>query len=669
MAKRSDIQGLRALAVIGVVLFHAGLFLPGGFVGVDIFFVVSGFVITSSLLREHLLSGSIRLHSFYARRFKRLFPALALVVTLTALASSLVLSPLGPQQTAAITGIAAMFSLANVTISLTTGDYFDSAAELNPLLHTWTLSVEEQFYFVFPLAIVLGIFVAKNVAKGAGIILITGTTVSFALTMFTHTPLNIYATEFLGFYSPITRAWEFGVGALIAWWLLMKPPILTLGLARIAYLAGLALIAASFTSISATEHSPGPVTLLPVIGTALMILGGQLTPWGSKDPLGSGAAVKIGDWSYSIYLWHWPFIVITGLLWPDNPSAVALAAVLSVIPAIGSYYLLEQPIRYGHFPTMMKKTLLVGLTLLIPVGVATAVWAGAERLEDRIGSASASQLPMGYELGCHGPDLTGEALQICSFPALGGGVEKGGPNVYLTGDSHAAHFTSGLSAATGSRNQRLEVFTASACPLLDGIQPSFENFETEHCRAWQEKVFGYLEKVEPGVVVLAAADGYWTQDGRVVETNDGREVEGLESGQLLKEGLEAAVAKISSTGHTIILVQTVPRWSGDYDWSLDRCTLRDTLAGCRMEMPLSDALDGSRTVRRIVLEIAEQSSASLVDFSEEICPEGLCETYRSGEWIYRDKSHLTNAYSASLSAHWESVLSSVEDGSLDGSPQ
>ena len=151
MERRRDIQGLRAVAVLLVVFFHAGLPLPGGFVGVDVFFVISGFVITGMLAREFERSGRIKFREFYARRFKRLTPALALMVTVTVLLSAVIASPLGAQQVTAQTAIGAMLLAANVVIALTTGGYFDAAADTNPLLNTWSLSVEEQFYLFFPL--------------------------------------------------------------------------------------------------------------------------------------------------------------------------------------------------------------------------------------------------------------------------------------------------------------------------------------------------------------------------------------------------------------------------------------------------------------------------------------------------------------------------------------
>ena len=171
---RRDIQGLRAVAVLAVVAFHAGLPLPGGFVGVDVFFVISGFVITAMLQREQAGTGHIRFGRFYIRRFKRLTPALALMISVTLVASALILSPLRPQQDAAKTGIAAMLLVANFVIAFTTGGYFDTAAELNPLLNTWSLSVEEQFYFIFPALLALGWFLGQRRRLGSAPIVLVG---------------------------------------------------------------------------------------------------------------------------------------------------------------------------------------------------------------------------------------------------------------------------------------------------------------------------------------------------------------------------------------------------------------------------------------------------------------------------------------------------------------
>jgi peptidoglycan/LPS O-acetylase OafA/YrhL len=160
--RRPYIQGLRALAVIFVVAFHAGLPVPGGFIGVDVFFVISGFVITAMLQREYLETGRLKFSSFYLQRFKRLTPALALLISVTLVLASIIMSPEGPQQVVATTAVGAMFFVANFIIARTTGGYFAPAAELNPLLNTWSLSVEEQFYLIFPALLALGWFLARK---------------------------------------------------------------------------------------------------------------------------------------------------------------------------------------------------------------------------------------------------------------------------------------------------------------------------------------------------------------------------------------------------------------------------------------------------------------------------------------------------------------------------
>ena len=217
MTRRRDIQGLRALAVLTVVAFHAGLPLPGGFVGVDVFFVISGFVITGMLRREWETTGRIRFGAFYIRRFKRLTPALALVVGVTAVMSSLILSPSGPQQEAAETAIGAMLLVANWVIAGATGGYFDAPAEANPLLHTWTLAVEEQFYLVFPAVLAAGwMLAARNDRFKQVCFVVVGLIAfaSFVLADVGHVLAN--SSWLLGFYSPATRAWEFALGALLA---------------------------------------------------------------------------------------------------------------------------------------------------------------------------------------------------------------------------------------------------------------------------------------------------------------------------------------------------------------------------------------------------------------------------------------------------------------------
>ena len=346
--RRFDIQGLRAVAVLLVVAFHAGLPVPGGFVGVDVFFVISGFVITGMIHRERSSTGRFRFGRFYLRRFKRLTPALSLMVAVTMVLAFCLLSPFTEQQPAAQTGIGAMLLVANFMIAYNTGDYFDAPAESNPLLHTWSLSVEEQFYLVFPAILLLGWVLSQRGRRRipwVAVLVGTAALISFGLVMMGASALDPSTAKYLlEFYSPLTRAWEFAVGALLA--LATTSRFLRSdGHARILASLGVALLVGSAWLINGATPFPGPWTLLPVVGTLLLIAAGTHHTTPVSRALALPAIVKVGDCSYSIYLWHWPLRVFAVHLWPGKPFVAAIAATLSILPAAASYRWVEQPLR------------------------------------------------------------------------------------------------------------------------------------------------------------------------------------------------------------------------------------------------------------------------------------------------------------------------------------
>lgn len=355
-----------------MIAYHAGLPIPGGFIGVDIFFVVSGFVITGMLQRERQATSTIKLKHFYVRRFKRLMPALALMVTFTVIASSLLLSTEGPQQIAVQTGIGAMLFVGNIVIALTTTNYFDAPAEANPLLHTWSLSVEEQFYFIFPV-ILLAAWSLKRLRSSkhsAMIIMASISALSFGFASLGSRGYSYLLGEYAwlaGFYSPFTRIWEFGAGALIA--------LIGVKIARssrqstlLGFTGAIMVIASLFVITSATPF-PGPWTLLPVVGTVLLIVAGTNTN-PTSSLLATTPFVKVGDWSYSLYLWHWPFIVFAILIWPGSWLAPIAAVIISFLPALLSYYTVEQKFR---FATIRSNTRFAITTIGIPVGIGALI--------------------------------------------------------------------------------------------------------------------------------------------------------------------------------------------------------------------------------------------------------------------------------------------------------
>lgn len=678
---RRDVQGLRAVAVLAVVLFHASDVLPGGFVGVDIFFVISGFVIALSLLGEYRRIGRIRLAKFYVRRFKRLVPALALVVAVTLIASAFVLSPLGPQQTAIFTGIAAMFSVANISIALTTGDYFDAPAELNPLLHTWSLSVEEQFYLVFPIALVVGLSLFGRKHRGAFFVVALGTALSFGALMVAPLVQRLYETPLLGFYSPVVRAWEFGIGALIAILVSRKPIQLSKVIARLLYLIGVVAIGFSLTPGILLGDFPGPITLVPTLGTAAVIVSGYGNPWGDRDPLAHRGAALLGDWSYSIYLWHWPFVSLSAILWPENSLAPLVAAALSFLPAIASFYFVENRFRFVIWSSIPHAVVVVVSTIGIPLAVAGGLWIVASQISLQLavsasdvdgndsttgGDASVQSLselakerPPGYDLGCHGPPSLADPLSLCSwdFPDAS---ESAGP-IYLIGDSNAAHFTEGLRLSAEAQSRDLVVATASNCPLLDGVVPQVGgDIDVQKCARWQEMVLEHLATSPDGVVVLAGTDSYWLgEEGMVVNAAGAVLTTQVDRLNAFEVGLEGITRVLTAEGHQVVLVQSVPQWRDEYAWSLDSCSLFDTLSGCNEQMPLDHYVQSTASVRDVIDEVSLLDSALVTDFSPAICPEGICQTRLDERWVYRDGSHLSNAFSASLSEEWTIALQRI----------
>ena len=383
LSRRADIQGLRAIAVLAVIAYHAGLPIPGGFTGVDIFFVISGFVITNMLLRERKASKLNSLKKFYARRFRRLMPALAVMVTFTVLVSTTLLSTEGPQQISAQTGLGSMLFAANIVIAYTTGNYFDAPAESNPLLHTWSLSVEEQFYFIFPALLVALWSIARlRSSKHSATLLVALISLfSFGLALIGSRGYGYLLggnAWLLEFYSSFTRIWEFGVGALVALTgvtigRIGRRSAMRLHAAPLA-VAGAALIIVGFFSLNSSTPFPGPWTLLPVVGTLCLIVAGT-SPNRISESISTKPMAKIGDWSYSLYLWHWPFIVFAILIWPGNWIAPLAAALLSFIPAIVSYYTVEQKLRSTGSVNNKGLTTTVSITFAIPIAISALVLA------------------------------------------------------------------------------------------------------------------------------------------------------------------------------------------------------------------------------------------------------------------------------------------------------
>lgn len=641
--RRQDIQGLRALAVILVVFFHAGIAFPGGYVGVDVFFVISGYVITQMLLREIDDTGSIDLRRFYARRTRRLLPALALVLASTLVASAILLS-YGVQPVAAGTAIAATLFSANLYLYRAGGGYFDPDEELNPLLHTWSLSVEEQFYFVFPAAIALIWMLSRRIRSApprlvAAVVLGGMAALSLATSALLTTNKGV-AGQFISeaprfaFYSPVTRVWEFLAGALIA--------LLPFTLARPAaairsavWLAGGACIIGSALLFTDMTAFPGTAATMPVVGTVAVIVSG-----GSSGPsriLCTRPLVWIGDLSYSWYLWHWPAIVLARQVWPMNEVVVVAAAFASLLPAWLSYRFLEQPIRLRP-PTQRRQFALVATCLTLPLALGVGIRIGAQSQWGRQGPPEWSERPQSWEQGCL---VVGAPKpwphDRCSWAAAPSDGEPLG-TVFLVGDSHAAALADAVHQSAMSNGLGFMTWTREGCPFL--LAPRLDE---EGCDEWQHAAHDTVIDQGASIVVIVNRSPHYTlsprgQAGMPVAREDGTiptsHDEALGAWQA---GLTRTVELL--TAHDIIVVMFSPNPEFHLDGTLLASVARPN--GLPQVIAVEDVW-----ARRAGLVTLERATAQqfpdlyLVDPLPLLCDE-VCSSVRDGRWLYFDDDHLS----------------------------
>ncbi|MEO3691061.1 acyltransferase family protein [Roseateles paludis] len=629
---RADVQGLRALAVALVVAFHAGVPLPGGFVGVDVFFVISGFVITGMLLREWRDIGHLDLRRFYVRRFFRLVPPLAVMIAITLIVSALLLSPSGTQQAVSGTAVGALLFSANIAIARLSGDYFATAANLNPLLHTWSLSVEEQFYILFPALLYALLRGMRGVRTGPLAAVLAGIgLLSLLLTVAPPATSGQPVLHWLaGFYSPFTRSWEFLVGALLAlplalWRQCSQRASTALGL------VGLACLLVSVFQITESTRFPGWWTLLPTVGTALMLLAGcHANGWVTRW-LSARSLALVGDWSYSIYLWHWPAIVFAKLLWPDSGVALGLAVLLACVVAVLSYYGVERPMRtaYQSRSSNVLQPILVmqAAPMLLAVGLATAAYTWFGNLELKRSMQTVSELPTGWGPGDCGARLPVERKQLERCRLLPSAT---GRPIYLVGDSNAMHFSDGLAAAAEKLNRPVITLTMGGCPFADAtlVLSGKPEFSAE-CRVAFESHRQWLQRQPAGTVIVGMVSRYWSDESYQVLTA------GLPAGSSraaqMDAGVEHAVRAMQDAGHQVVLVQTIPHFvAADYPMVDGQCpgwrviTRRCAVASGRMPRTFADTY---QAFSRHGLEAAStRTGAVLADFRDYFCPDTRCRT-------------------------------------------
>jgi peptidoglycan/LPS O-acetylase OafA/YrhL len=672
---RDDIQGIRALAVLMVVAYHAGLPVPGGFTGPDVFFVVSGFVVTGMLLRERLATGRIAVVRFYLKRARRLAPALAVVALATLAMAVVVYSPIGADQevTGRAVGAAATIH-ANLYFLRETGGYFQPAAQRNPFLHTWTLSIEEQFYLAFPIVLLVLWWVSDRWRTGgrwAMALLALGCLGSLGASValsYGRVPYGwAHLANAIGsidpvraaFFLPVTRMWEFLAGVLLAFAAVRWVP--GRRVRRGAAAVGIALLVVTTAAVRSTDVFPGVVAMLPVIAALGLLVAGLGAASDVSAPvvtrlLSTTPFVWIGDRSYSWYLWHWPLIVYARALYVGTAAAPIVAAVVSLVPAALAFRFIEDPIRRRRvWPSPRATVSIAAVSIILPLACAIALVAAVERgwgdpeIADIRAAAAPSHIDITTACASMAP-LGDPARPPCAWTADG---SRG--TVLLIGDSHAGHFSEAFLAAARSLQYDAELATAGGCPFLQ--RPAYQN---EPCREFVEGSIAAIKRRTlpyDAIVLSSATLGYLNGPSAPPFAAD------ASPGAPVTRSAEIAgwVASLRRTIHavgrrsSVVVVGDVPQF-----YQMPQC-LRPTLftgpsRGCGVQTPAWVAAwrtDVVTAVRAAVRSLG----ATYLDAGAKLCPAGKgCSAFLDGQVAYRDGGHLNVRAGASFEPEFRAAL-------------
>ncbi|TGE00994.1 acyltransferase family protein [Methylobacterium nonmethylotrophicum] len=617
---RPDIDGLRAVAVLAVVLYHAGVAgMPGGFVGVDVFFVISGYVIARGLMRE-ARGGGIAIAAFYARRIRRILPALVATLLLASVAAYWILLP--PQlEDYARSAVAASLSWSNIYFWRSSG-YFDAASLYRPLLHTWSLSVEEQFYLLLPVSLLVAVRLQLRPLW-----------LPFAVIAALSLGLSVYAgraAPTANFYLLPTRAWELLVGTLLA--MAPRPGLGALPpAAREALgLAGLAGILAPVLFYSEATPFPGLGALPPCLGAAVLIRLGEARAEAGRDAaatrlLAAAPLVAVGLISYSVYLVHWPLIVLSRIVLMRDVSAPETAAIVAATLALGalSYRFVERPFRRPHAPApspsrpqRLRPVFAAGFAATLAMAGLGWVAAASGGLPARFPEFRVRPVP-GTETWNHRTcflfaDQTWQAWDQAACTRTAG---KAGL-VLLWGDSFAAHYVPGLIRHANRLPGNLVQYTAAGCrPTL-----GFASHVVPHCHAFNENALALIRRLGIRDVVLAAR---W----------------GAQRDRAVPQDLRETVAQVAALGARVHVIGQSPEFPLDPAFLAYR-QRHDPPSVAGRWRPVTDPRVND------ALRAALPGGTTVIDPFPALCDAATCPYALGDTFLYADSGHFGSAGAA-----------------------
>ncbi|WP_213991146.1 acyltransferase family protein [Sodalis sp. dw_96] len=643
---RKDIDGLRALAILSVVLFHAGVpLVPGGFVGVDVFFVISGFLI-GGILYSEMKENVFFFRKFYMRRIRRIAPALIFMLVICAIFSYFYLAPLEFKDFSYFS-ISTLMSVSNIAFWQRI-DYFSPGSNLNPLLMTWSLGIEEQFYIFFPILLLLLLF--RKTTKAIMLIFCI-TLLSFITSVFL-----TFSHPMLSFYILPTRAWELGCGAILA--MLLKEDkirITSLKIRDIFFVSGFIFLIISFLFLTEKIPFPGFIALMPVIGSLFIIMGnGKI----SDFILGNKIMVFFGVVSYSWYLWHWPLLSFARLSLNGTLPVVSALIICSISLFIAylSYKYIETPFRVKFRFT--DKRIIYGYLIVCVLLIFPFLWIYFQngipsRVSQNVIAAEKNRLFSIHDecLVRYGP--TDFSRSNRCIPEV-----ENKPGVALVGDSHAAALRGGIDLYANKKNFLVYQLTKSSCPFLIGTTLTLEQYPDHgsECAVYNKNVLNYILG-NPNITEVVMSS-YWDSG---VGNNDNSEgyvplKNNLTLGSIdaLRLGLTNAIESLQKADKKIIIIKDVPFMNFNvvnsvYNKDIKLRNFVHTLI-VKDSVQLSDDYTSNIMAKNPeidkFLDSLVSSNVQIYDPNAILCKNDECKFLNHGQALYYDRQHLNYLGSA-----------------------
>ncbi len=659
---RPEIQALRALAVLTVVAYHVWPeIMPGGFVGVDVFFAISGFLITAHLVREVDRTGTLSLWQFWARRARRLLPAALLTLFVCAVATIALVPQLYWQQFLTEIGTSTAY-VQNWQLASDAVDYLGTDNRPSPVQHFWSLSAEEQFYILWPLLIIVAAWCARRrLAISAILLTVTGLSLWYSISETAANPAAAY------FVTP-TRAWEFGAGGLLA--LIGTRAQLPDGVRALLSWAGLGAVAYSAAAYSTETAFPGWAAAVPVVGALAVIHAGMpAARWAPSRILKVRPAQFLGDISYSVYLWHWPLLIFAPFVFANpGPTEVRIAVpLLTILLAWTTKVLAEDPVRRSTwlsaqprmtFACSAAATAVLAVVLVGGTSHVSAQIHAAER--DQVKLVAATPACFGAAARdarnpCDNPALRTkvvplpvaarseenapcpefrkeEGVSVCDFGVKPAQAQK---TVALLGDSHASHWRAPLNVVARERGWRGLSVTRTSCVFSAATKLTPEPTKSQ-CLRWVRNVPKFFRRhPEIDTVFIVAITG------GTVNVPRGRTMFEAKT-----NGVRRAWATLPDTVKHIIVIRDTPRITSDTVQCVDRAIAAERRATLRCAVPRSDALEDDPAVIGARKEHSPRLQA--IDLTDVFCSERQCFPVIGGALVYKDLHHFTLVFAETL---------------------